>query len=180
MTSNAPYVNKSKIYSTISSVPVGFHQRISNWRMGAQSAAAYGLRWRFMRPYTCNLKYKLWRPCINKTLCILCEDTKRTLSRWNLTAELRIAKPSTSHKFISLHSRNYCLLACLARHCPEQNRSSIFHLLPYVRGGEPIYYNRPHKSWIIADGPQIRLHFILKFYLYLTRDKGFLWHSLLS
>jgi len=47
------------------------------------------------------------------------------------------------------------------------------------RGGEPIYYQGPHKLWIIAGGPEITIGFILKFYLYLTmRDRGFLRHAI--
>jgi len=51
----------------------------------------------------------------------------------------------------------------------------------YSRGGEPNYYHGPHRLWIIAGGPQTTIVFNLKFYLYLTtRDRGFLWHTILT
>jgi len=41
------------------------------------------------------------------------------------------------------------------------------------QGGEPIYYHVPHRSWIIAGGPQITTNFMVKFHFYLTmRDGG--------
>jgi len=30
------------------------------------TCATYGRRYKYMRPCTCNLKYKLWQTCINK------------------------------------------------------------------------------------------------------------------
>jgi len=43
-----------------------------------------------------------------------------------------------------------------------------------ARVGELIYYHEPHKFWLIAGSPQLTIDFILKFHLYLTRDRGFL------
>jgi len=39
-------------------------------------------------------------------------------------------------------------------------------------GGEPICNHGPHELCIIPGGPQIRVEFILKSYLYLTMRKS--------
>jgi len=46
----------------------------------------------------------------------------------------------------------------------------------YCRGGEPIYYNGPHKLWIIAGGPQVTTLYPKILPLSYYEDGGFLLH----